>query len=261
VGSVAVQATLRQAFDRWGRPGGLRVDNGIPWVCSDSDLPSDLELWLAGLGVALHRGRAGVPQDNPRAERGQRTGQCWAEPWQHDTAEQLQRRFDEEDRIHREVYLFDGKQTRLQAYPELEQRGRAYAAGSYWEAVCWDHQQALGLLGRLELKRKVDKDGFVSLYDHRVWVGSELRGQEVAVGFACASQEWVFCQAGVEVQRRAAANLSAEKIRALQVRRRPGRSAELTRKRRSARAEVAAGQPPAGADLPSHAVGGSHGSS
>ncbi len=261
VGGVAVQAMLRQAFARWGRPDSLRVDNGNPWVCPDSDLPSDLELWLAGLGVALLRGRAGVPQDNPRAERGQRTGQCWAEPWQHDTAQQLQRRFDEEDRIHREVYLFDGKQTRLQAYPQLQQGGRAYAAGPYWEAVCWDHQQALALLGRLKLVRKVDKAGYVSLYDHRVRVDSGLGGQEVAVGFACASQEWVFSQAGVEVQRGYAANLSAEKICALQVRRRPGRSAEQTQKRRSARAKAVAEQAEAGADLPANAVGGCHGSS
>jgi len=119
VGGPAVQAALRRAFGRWGRPGALRVDNGQPWVSADGSLPSDLQLWLAGLGVALHRGRPRVPEDNPRIERSQRTARCWAEPWKHDSAEQLQRRMDEEDHIHREVYLFDGKQTRLQAYPEL----------------------------------------------------------------------------------------------------------------------------------------------
>ena len=31
VGAAAVQAELRQAFTRWGRPQGLRVDNGAPW--------------------------------------------------------------------------------------------------------------------------------------------------------------------------------------------------------------------------------------
>src|SRR5262249_11668302 len=159
VGGAAVQAGLRQAFARWGRPFGLRVDNGNPWACPGSDLPTDLELWLAGLGVALHKGRPGVPQDNPRAERGQRTAQCWAEPSQHGSAEQLQERFDEEDRVHREVYLFDGKRTRLQAYPELRLGGRPYSAGRRWEAVCWDYRQALELLGRLELVRQARKRG------------------------------------------------------------------------------------------------------
>ena len=243
VGGVAVQAALRQAFTHWGRPLGLRVDNGIPWACPDSDLPTDLELWLAGLGVALHKGRPGVPQDNPRIERSQRTGHSWAEPWQHDTVEQLQRRFDEEDRIHREVHRFDGRQTRLQAYPDLAWGGRPYATGPYWEAVCWDHQQALGLLGRRERTRKVDKGGCVSLYDHRVPVGFPLCGQEVAVHFEAASQEWVFSQAGVAVRRCRAGNLSAENIRALQVMRRPGRSAERTRKRRVARSAARSAAP------------------
>jgi hypothetical protein len=261
VGGAAVQAALRQAFDCWGRPLGLRVDNGNPWVCPDSDLPTDLELWLAGLGVVLHKGRPHVPQDNPRAERGQRTGQCWAEPWQHDSAEQLQRRFDEEDRIHREVYLFDGKQTRLQAYPELHLGGRAYAAGPYWEAVCWDYQQALQRLGQLELTRKVDKSGCVSLYDHRVAVGMPLCGQEVAVHFDTASQEWVVCQAGVQLRRCLAANLSAENICTLRVGRRPGRSAEQTRRRRAARAEAVPGRAEAAVLVPASAGRGGEGRS
>jgi transposase len=192
VGGPAVQAALRQAFGRFGRPGGLRVDNGQPWVCPDSDLPSDLELWLAGLDVTLHRGRPGVPQDNPRAERGQRTAQDWAEPWRHDSVEALQKALDEEDRVHREVYLFDGVRTRLAAYPDLRWGGRPYAAGPYWEAVCWDHAAALALLGRLEVVRKVDKDGYVSLYDQRCAAGHGLRGQDVGVRFDAAGQEWVF---------------------------------------------------------------------
>lgn len=240
VGGPAVQAALRQAFATWGRPCGLRVDNGYPWVCPDGDLPTDLELWLAGLGVALHKGRPNVPQDNPRMERSQRTAQAWAEPWRHDTAEQLQRRLDEEDRIHREVFLFDGERTRLQAYPELLLAGRPYAQEPHFEAVCWDHQAALALLGRRELVRKVDKGGCVSLYDHRVPVKYALARQAVTVRFAQESQEWVFCLEGAEVGRRYAANLSAENIRGLQVSRRPGRSAERTRRRRAGRSGAAA---------------------
>jgi hypothetical protein len=241
VGGPAVQAALRQAFALWGRPCGLRVDNGNPWVCPDSDLPTDLELWLAGLGVALHKGRPNVPQDNPRMERSQRTAQAWAEPWLHGTAEQLQRRLDEEDRIHREVFLFDGKRTRLHAYPELQLLGRPYSPAASWEDVCWDHQAALALLGRRELVRKVDKGGCVSLYDHRVAVKCSLSRQVVTVRFAADSQEWVFSQAGVEVGRKYAANLSAENMRNLKVSRRPGRSAERTRRRRTRPSEAVAG--------------------
>jgi transposase len=250
VGGLAVQAALRDAFDLWGRPYGLRVDNGNPWVCPDSDLPTDLEMWLAGLGVALHKGRPNVPQDNARMERSQRTAQAWAEPWLCDTAEQLQKRMDEEDRIHREVFLFDGKQTRLQAYPELKLLGRPYSSTRRWEDVCWDHQAALALLGRRELLRKVDKGGCVSLYDHRVVVKCSLSGQIVTVRFAPDSQEWVFSQAGIDVGRKYAANLSAENIRNLQVSRRPGRSAERTQQRHARRTEERAADVPMGAVPP-----------
>ena len=33
--------TLRHAFERWGLPGRIRVDNGYPWV-STGDLPTEL---------------------------------------------------------------------------------------------------------------------------------------------------------------------------------------------------------------------------
>jgi hypothetical protein len=253
VGAGAVPAALRQAFDRWGRPEGLRVDNGYPWVGPDSDLPTDLELWLAGLGVALHKGRPHVPQDNPRVERGQRTAQDGAEPWPHDTAEPWPQRLDEEDRIQREVHRFDGQHTRLEVYPELRLPGRAYAAGPYGEALCGDHQEALRGLGQRQLTRKVDQDGCVSLYDHSVPARYSLRGQVVAVRRDAASQEWVFAQAGSEVRRCPAPDRSAESIRSLQVRRRPGRSARQTRQRQAERAKSVPGSAWASAVRPADA--------
>jgi len=93
VGAEAVQAALRQAFARWGRPKGLRVDNGVPWVYREK-LPSALELWLAGLGVALHRNQPRRPQQNGKVERSQGVAKTWAEPEQCDTPEQLQSRLD-----------------------------------------------------------------------------------------------------------------------------------------------------------------------
>jgi hypothetical protein len=59
----AVQTQLRQAFARWGLPGGLRVDNGTPWG-SWSDRPPVLALWLIGLGVAVQSIPPRQPQHN-----------------------------------------------------------------------------------------------------------------------------------------------------------------------------------------------------
>src|ERR671934_175688 len=71
-----VQPLLRQAFGRWGLPGGLRVDNGKPWG-SWSDLPTALALWLLGLGIELHWNPPRQPQRNGVVERSQGTGKRW----------------------------------------------------------------------------------------------------------------------------------------------------------------------------------------
>jgi hypothetical protein len=218
-----VQAALRDAFCRWGRPSGLRVDNGKPWVVPDSDLPSDLQMWLAGLAVAVHKNRPSVSQDNPLVERSQRTARDWGEPGTHDTAEQLQARLDEEDRIQREVYLFDGVRSRMEAWPELRWLGNPYSAGA-WEAICWDHLLALGSLAGVRLRRLVSKQGRVSLYDHHHRVGPDWAGQGVDVTFCVFSGQWVFWSNDQEVSRQPAWYLGGENICALQVRRRPERA-------------------------------------
>ena len=230
VGAAAVQAALRQAFSRWGRPEGLRVDNGVPWVYRDK-LPSDLELWLAGLGVALHRNRLRRPQQNGTVERSQGTAKNWAEPGQGDSPEQLQSRVDEEDKVQRELYPAVEGQSRLQRYPSLLHSGRGYVAGS-WEQVCWSLEGALQCLGRYRGRRRVNKKGYVSLYDRGQRVGLAYAGQEVEVRLDPASQEWVFSQGAQEVGRVEMRPLSAEAIRELRLKGCPGRSAERTQARR-----------------------------
>src|SRR6266852_5962403 len=68
-----VQAVLRHAFQRWGRPQRFRVDNGTPWG-SVGDLPTDLALWLLGLDVGISPNPPRRPQDNGVVERSQGTG-------------------------------------------------------------------------------------------------------------------------------------------------------------------------------------------
>jgi hypothetical protein len=231
VGAAAVQTALRQAFSRWGRPQGLRVDNGVPWV-NQEKLPSELELWLGGLDVALHRIKPRRPQENGKVERSQGTAKNWAEPSQCDSPEQLQSRLDEEDRIQRELYPVAEGQSRLERYPSLRHSGRAYAAGT-WEQVCWCLEDALQCLGRFRGKRKVDKAGDVSLYDRRQRVGVAYAGQDVEVRLDPTSREWVFSQEKQEVGRSAMTPLSAEAICQLRTQRRPGRSAARTRAKRA----------------------------
>jgi hypothetical protein len=91
---------LRQLFSRLGRPERVRCDNGAPWG-SQGDLPTDLALWLAGLGVGVIPNPPRRPQDNGVVERSQGVAQAWGEPQTCKSAGELQKRLDELDRWHR----------------------------------------------------------------------------------------------------------------------------------------------------------------
>jgi hypothetical protein len=234
----AVQAALREAFLRWGRPEGLRVDHGNPWVRLGG-LPSALELWLAGLGVALHPTRVRRPRDNTKVERSHGTAKRWAEPQQQASAAALQERLDEEDRIQREVFRDDGGRTRRERYPELWYPGQPYWAG--YEKYHWDWEAALACLARREVRRKVNGQGQVSLYDHHHRVGQAYAGQVAEVGFDPQRQHWRFRVGQAEVGSRPGHQVTAERVLGLALEGRPGRSARQTTARRAARA--GGGQP------------------
>jgi hypothetical protein len=71
--------------------------------------PADpFALWLVGLGIDLHWNDPGRPQQNPKVERAQGTGQRWGEPGRCRDAAELQANLDIADRIHREDYPTPG---------------------------------------------------------------------------------------------------------------------------------------------------------
>src|SRR5262249_43946834 len=109
---LAVQNALRRQWQRWGLPGCLRVDNGVPWGNSN-DLPTPFALWVWGLGIDWHWNDPHCPQQNPKVERSQGTAKRWAEPRRCDSVNELQRRLDEADRIQREEYPYVSGQSRL----------------------------------------------------------------------------------------------------------------------------------------------------
>jgi transposase InsO family protein len=119
VPAAETQRILRELFVQLGLPHCLKVDNGSPWG-SWSDLPTDLALWLIGLGVTMHWNTPNRPQENGVIERSQGTGKRWAEPFACESVEELQDRLDHMDRIQREVYAEKGQPTRLQAHPGLK---------------------------------------------------------------------------------------------------------------------------------------------
>lgn len=193
----------------------MRLDNGIPWGNS-SGLPSELSLWLAGLGVLVHWNDPYQPQQNGVVESTQGTSQRWVEPAKCADIEELRRGLAREDRNYSERYpALDGL-SRRQAYPALAHSGRGYTLG--WEKQVWELSEALQFLARVRVRRRVSTRGQVSLYHRLVQVGADYGGSWVYVQMDPQSVEWVISAVhGKELRRRPAPQFTAEAIISLNV--------------------------------------------
>jgi hypothetical protein len=206
---------LRQAFGRWGLPERFRLDNGGPWG-SSGDLPTDLALWLIGLGIGLVFNPPARPEKNGVVERSQGTGKRWAEPWTCATPEELQRRLDEMDGVLREEYPSVAGQSRWEAFPGLAHSGRRYSPAG--EGRLWDLAKVLAHLTEYAVVRRVDKSGMVSLYNRTRYVGKPHSGKDIYVLLDPVRREWIFAdERGQQLRSQPAEEISRERIRSLTV--------------------------------------------
>jgi hypothetical protein len=206
---------LRQAFSRWGLPGRFRVDNGVPWG-SKGDWPTELALWLIGLGVGMTWITPRCPQENGVVERSQGTANRWCEPWTCQSPGELEARLERMDRLHREIYPYRDRQSRLAYYPGLAHSGRPYAAES--EGRLWDWSRVTAHLSGYVVVRRVNRNGRVSIYNRGYYVGRIHQGKEVYVTFDPETTEWVFSDArGRELRHKAAQEIRPERVKALDV--------------------------------------------
>ena len=218
-----VQETLRLIFSRWGRPLRFRVDNGTPWG-SKGDWPTDLALWLIGLGVDLTWNPARTPQDNGVVERSQGTGKRWGEPHTCQSADELQQRLDAMDRIQREAYP-SVPQSRWQTFPDLQKVHRPYTKS--WEKRHWDIEPVLAHMADQNALRRVDRKGQVSVYGRNHYLGTRFQGQDIYVFLDPVDREWVFATPeGVQLRRKVAEEICQKRILKLQVTNRRDRKNE-----------------------------------
>jgi hypothetical protein len=225
VPGAETQRTLRGAFTRWGLPGHIRVDNGSPWGSPRGDLPSELALWLIGLGVDVIWNEARRPQQNGVVERSQGTGKRWAEPGTRADAAELQSRIDVMDKIQRDEYpAIEGK-SRREAFPGLAHSGRPYREED--EPSMWSLESALNHLSSYTVTREVTSNGSISLGNRSRYVNAKLKGKRAFVTLDPVSAEWIVADKdGICHNRIKADELTAERIIGLNVnhRRPPGKS-------------------------------------
>jgi transposase InsO family protein len=210
-----VQDQLRLAFARWGLPNRLRVDNGTPWG-STGDFPTELSLWLIGLGIGMHWNTPRSPQENGVVERSQGTSNRWCEPTTCETPAELQTRLDRMDRLHRESYPYRERLSRVEYFPGLKHSGRPYARDS--EEALWKWSRVAEHLSSYVVVRRVDRSGLVSLYNRGHYVGKIHQGKDVYVMYDPDLNEWFFTDLeGRQLRRQPAAYLSRENVMKLQV--------------------------------------------
>jgi hypothetical protein len=210
-----VRDQLRRAFVQWGLPGRLRVDNGVPWG-SWGDFPTDLALWLIGLGVGVHWNHPRSPQENGVVERSQKTSNRWCEPWTCDSPAELQARLDRLDRLYREVYPYRERLSRSAYFPGLAYSGRPYDSAQ--EAAIWEWSRVADHLATYVVVRRVDSKGMVSLYNRGHYVGQIHRGKEVYVMYDPNRNEWLFADRdGRQLRSQPADQLSRQRVMDLDV--------------------------------------------
>ena len=191
------------------------MDNGTPWG-SPGDLPTDLALWILGLGVGMLWNPPRQPQKNGVVERSQGTAKRWAEPQACASVDELKRRLREMDAIQRGEYPSVAGRSRLHAFPQLRHSGRAYTAA--WERAEWSHAKALEHLAGYVVTRRVDRGGMLSLYNRNHYVGTLHKGKGVYVMVDPVQCEWVVCDdAGRQLARWSATELAKDRILGLNV--------------------------------------------
>jgi hypothetical protein len=179
-------------------------------------LPTDLALWLLGLGVELTFNPPARPDKNGVVERSQGTGKRWAEPWTCATVAQLQRHLDEMDAILRDEYPSVQGRSRREAFPGLAHSGRPYTRAG--EDRAWDLERVLARVAEYAVVRRVDRSGMVSLYNRTRYVGKAHRGRDLYVTLDPLRCEWVFADAdGRQLRSQPAEELTRERIRTLTV--------------------------------------------
>jgi transposase InsO family protein len=191
-----VRSVIRSACSEWETlPDAIQTDNEVCLAGQPTDpAPSQLTLWLTGLGVVHRFIRPGQPTDQAQIERTHRTLDNFTDiPDGLPDLASLQQRLDAE----REQYntLFPAAASDcagrppLIAHPELRQPRRPYRLEG--ERQLFDEQRVYDYLASVGLERKVSQVGQIQLGGRSRGVGRAYGGQTLAVRCDPHSHEWV----------------------------------------------------------------------
>ena len=167
---ASVQPALQAAFERYGLPQRINVDNGSPWGAPSSGALTMLGVWLIRLGVQLSHSRPMHPQTNGKDERFHRTL----------NAEVLQgRRFSDLPDVQQHFTRWRHEYNTWRPHEAIGMQtpaSRYQASPRSMPAKLPPVEYAPG-----DLIRRVTYGGRVSIRGHKLRVGKALVGQDVAL--------------------------------------------------------------------------------
>jgi hypothetical protein len=216
-----VRATLREAFQEWGTlPDVIQTDNELRLRGNPSDpYPSELTIWLVGLGVSHRFSRPARPTDQAEIERAHRTlsGRVDDAVTQVDLAT-YQAALDRERECHNRLMPSRsagcGGQPPVIAHPELLTPQRPYHRHA--ELALFDLARVEAYLATFVFERLVSASGTVGLGGQIYSVGRKHARVALKVFFDPLTREWVFrTRAGEELARRSIKGLDVASLTGL----------------------------------------------
>jgi transposase-like protein len=191
-----LRQVIRSAAARWETlPDALQTDNEVCLAGLPTDpLPSQLTLWLCGLGVPHAFSRPGRPTDQAQIERTHRTLDNLTGMLDGlADLSSLQARLDAERELYNRLFPSRAsdcnRRPPLRAHPQLCQPRRRYRLE--WERQLFNEHLVYQELASLRLERHVTQVGQIQLYGHSVGVGRAYAGQTLNVCCDVSKRQWV----------------------------------------------------------------------
>lgn len=174
------------SFERWGKPGAMRVDNGAPLGDPTLMTTPALSLWLIAMDIDMIWNKPHSPTQNARVEKMQDTTARWAEVKIARNLLELQQKLDTALGIQRQSYPVErlGGMSRLEAFPALETSRRPYGASDFKVQRVYDF-----LYAKL-YTRKVAANGQIGHYGQIYYVDWSLRHQWVQLRLTADGKYW-----------------------------------------------------------------------
>ena len=182
------RSELVNLFERWGKPGALRVDNGAPLGVPTMSSTSATAMWLIAMDVDVILNKPACPTENAKVERMQRVSANWAEIAKRKDLSDLQQHLSKEAFIQREkfkVKRLQGK-TRLDSFPELETSRRLY------DPTTFNAQRVYDFLSKKIYIRKASSKGMLMIYEQLYNMKTTHKGKIIHIRLNPKTCEWCF---------------------------------------------------------------------